>query len=196
MSEGSIGAAALIGRFTVATVLLLAAIPKLTDRAMFERTLVAYSLIPRRLQRHAAGWIPSVELAIGIALFVGLFVAQMAVMAALLIATFALAVAINVKRGRDIDCGCSFGSLSQRKVGWRLVFGDLLLVSTSIFVAVESPDVLTLAGGSEVPSGLERNDALAAAVVATTAVISWNVTATSARLRRARQDLTAGVALR
>lgn len=143
MSEELIGAAAITSRFAIGFVFLFAAIPKLVERREFERTVASYALIPNRLVPVVAGWLPRLEFACALMLLLGLATTLVAAVTALMLATFAVAVAVNLVRGREMSCGC-FSTVAPRTIGWSLVAGDVLLAGMAGLVAVQAPDVLAL----------------------------------------------------
>lgn len=55
-----IDAGALTFRFVVAFTFLWAALPKLFDTAAFERAVANYGLLPQRLVRPIARWLPRI----------------------------------------------------------------------------------------------------------------------------------------
>jgi len=93
---------------SVAVVLASAASHKLRAPQRFFRQLEAYELIPQVLLAPVARLIPLLEAGLALALLVPATRAWAAVGAALLMTGYALAIGINVWRGRkDMDCGCS-----------------------------------------------------------------------------------------
>lgn len=135
MPEELIDAAAVTSRFVLAFVFLSAAIPKLLRPFEFERAVENYRLLPSRLVRPLANWLPRLELVGALAVLVGVAVAPIALVMAVLLVGFATAIGINLARGRSIDCGC-FNSTVPRKIRWRLVVGDIVLASAAVLVAV------------------------------------------------------------
>lgn len=105
-----------------AMLFLLAAAHKLGDRAHFRASFEAYKIIPAGLSGLVARIIPPLELLLGIGwLALGLFALELrsiSVISAGLLASYALAIAINLQRGRNyIDCGCSFSSSDPTNAG-------------------------------------------------------------------------------
>jgi uncharacterized membrane protein YphA (DoxX/SURF4 family) len=137
---------ALSCRFVVAFLLLIAAVPKLTDVGHFEQAVSGYGLLPTGAVSWVATWLPRLELLCAVALLVGIFVLPVALVAAALLTVFAFGVGVNLLRGRDIDCGCR-GGIAPRKIGWGLVAGDLVLAGMSAVAGVINPSVLVIDGG-------------------------------------------------
>lgn len=138
MPGEGIDAAALGLRFALAFVFLIAAIPKLFGRAELERAVANYALVPSSLVAIVAAWLPRLELGLAFALFLGVAVVPVAAGAAVLLLAFATVVALNLARGRRIDCGCQ-GSVAPRRIGWGLVTADLSLAAAAVAVAIASP---------------------------------------------------------
>jgi hypothetical protein len=111
---------ALAIRVLVALLFLTAAVGKFRHRLVFQGVVANYRLLPESLVPAFALLLPPVELAVAAAL---LFVPSFwpAVGAASLLILFAVAMAINIRRGRrHIDCGC-FQSALKQTLSWILV---------------------------------------------------------------------------
>jgi len=117
-------------RAALALLLLVAAAHKLRDLPAFRATLADYRLLPDAIVPAAAGLVVGVELAIGTALLALPRPGLAAV--AVLLAGYALAIAINLARGRHhIDCGCA-GPAARQPISGRLVARNLLLATTAL----------------------------------------------------------------
>lgn len=114
-------AAALAGALLFAR----AAAFKLRDVEAFADTLAAYRILPIDLVEPAARVLPALEAACALALLTPWTRSVGEFGAAGLLAVFALAMAVNLTRGRrDIDCGC--GDPSRRQpLAWSLVARNL-----------------------------------------------------------------------
>lgn len=159
MSRELVDAAALAFRFILAFVFLAAAVPKLAGRREFQRAVANFGLLPRRLVGPVAAVLPPMELVCAAALLVGFAVTPIALAAAVLLILFGLAIAVNLARGRQIDCGCS-GSVAPRTISWELVAGDLALAAMALVAALANPNVLAI-GGTGTASSLTSGDAIA-----------------------------------
>lgn len=191
MFEELIGAAAITCRYAVAFILLTAALPKLLARDEFERAVADYALLPPRLVGPVAAWLPRLELTCALLLLLGIAVAPASALASALLAAFSVAVALNLARGRRIDCGC-FSTVAPRRIGWALVAGDLLLAGMAAAVALADPGVLTLDGrGTRSASSLSAEDGLAALVLAGTLVLAYLLVSTWGGVLRASRALAA-----
>jgi uncharacterized membrane protein YphA (DoxX/SURF4 family) len=193
MSEELIDAAALGFRFVVALVLLAAAIPKLLHRGEFERAVANYALVPSRLVRPIAIWLPRLELVCAFALLLGVAITQVAALAGVLLLVFALAIAINLARGRRVDCGC-IGSVAPRRIGWSLVVADVALSGMAIAAALADPRVFVLVAGPDSlntssRSSLSSTDALAILIFTSILVLACQLASSSLAVRSASRSL-------
>jgi uncharacterized membrane protein YphA (DoxX/SURF4 family) len=129
-------------RFFLALVFLTSSLPKLAAPDDFRRALRNYQLLPFRLVRPVATWLPRFELALAVALLVGVATPITASLTATALLVFSAAVAVNLARGRRIECGC-FSSGSPRKITWLLVARDIALGLAAIAVAAWPPAMWT-----------------------------------------------------
>jgi len=98
----------LASALTLAVLLASAATHKVRAPARFAKQLADYQLLPDLAVRPIARVIPLVELMVAFALLIPASRGGAALAAGGLIALYALAIAINLWRGRrDIDCGCA-----------------------------------------------------------------------------------------
>lgn len=109
--------AAFVCRFVLAAVFIRAAVPKLSRLEEFERAVRRYELLPARAARILGRCLPFVELACGVLLLVGLGIGPVASITGAFLLVFTAAVAINLARGREIDCGC-FSTVAPETIGW------------------------------------------------------------------------------
>ncbi|CAN7525379.1 hypothetical protein LJR219_003703 [Phenylobacterium sp. LjRoot219] len=92
-----------------------------------------YRLLPERLTIPSAMLLPIAEALAGGALLVDPFCQQGAVLAGALLLLFALAIGVNLARGRRaIDCGCDLSGRGQ-PISWRLVARNLGLTALLAF---------------------------------------------------------------
>jgi hypothetical protein len=136
MAEFSIAIRALVG-----LVFLTAAWGKLRHRLEFQGVVANYRLLPDALVVPFATVLPPVEALIGALLPTGLLSPWNEAAAAGLLALFAAAMAVNIRRGRtDIDCGC-FQSALKQTLGWTLVARNAVLVLLVGAAAVPAPAI-------------------------------------------------------
>jgi hypothetical protein len=184
MSQEWVNAAALAFRFVLAFVFLTASVPKLLARSSFERAVANYALLPSSLVRPIAAWLPRLELLCAIALLFGIAIMPVAGSAAAMLGGFAFAVAVNLVRGREIDCGCN-GSVTPRQISWGLAVGDLALAGMAIAAAVANPHVAAYGFGGPAASAspLDWHDALAMLILAGTLVLGQLLVSNALNLR-------------
>ena len=100
------------GRVCVGLIFLLAAVQKIRSWTILSGVIFNYRILPQALVKPAALLLPPLELALGAMLLAGSFWSAEA--AIMLLAIFAAAMAINLRRGRaHIDCGCGESFLRQ-----------------------------------------------------------------------------------
>jgi uncharacterized membrane protein YphA (DoxX/SURF4 family) len=108
--------AATAARLLLGGVLVVAGALKVPDPAAAVRAVRAYRLLPEVLVGPVAFGLPVLEIAVGLALLVGVAVRTAAVAAAVLMVAFIAAVGSAWARGLQIDCGC-FGGGGQVAAG-------------------------------------------------------------------------------
>ena len=127
--------AQLLLRLVLGVLLLLAGVTKLVDRARFREAVADYDILPSRLERPFAALLPWLETTLGVLLLLGLGTTAAAALAAPLFLSFALAIGINLWRGRNFDCHC-FGSVQNERIGWPALLRSIALVLAALVVAV------------------------------------------------------------
>ena len=159
MSSSELGEfAALTGRYGLGFVFLGASIPKLLARADFQAALANYRILPDRLVAPVAQWLPRIELAAAAALFAGVFVTAVGLAVVTLLLVFAVAVGVNLARGRQIDCGCS-GFTARRTISWPAVARNVALAVVAVTATIWSTSgsnasAALIVGGSAVLANL------------------------------------------
>ena len=107
---------ATLARLLLGGVFVVAGVLKLPDPAAAVRAVRAYQLLPEALVGTVAFGLPVIEIAVGLALLLGVFVRTAAIASAVLLAVFIVAVGSAWARGLQIDCGC-FGNGGQVAAG-------------------------------------------------------------------------------
>ena len=114
-------------RMLVSLVFLTAAYGKLRHVVAFQGVVANYRLLPDAAVVPAAYLIPPAELLLGATLLLNLAFPWPLLCAAALLLLFALAMGVNLRRGRRyIDCGCFQGALRQT-LSWTLVVRNAVL---------------------------------------------------------------------
>jgi hypothetical protein len=129
--------------FPLLAVLLLAVVfgtaagAKFHDLAAFQAVVEQYRLLPDRLVPLFARALPVVELGAAVGLLWPTSRAASAAVLIVLLVVFAVAMAVNLARGRsDIDCGCFIGARKQR-ISWPLVLRNLALAGLGLTLLAE-----------------------------------------------------------
>ncbi len=126
-------------------VLIAAAIPKIRRPDEFQGVVANYRLLPSFLVAPFARVLPWVELGSAIALMVSPVRETAAFVAAGLFMMFAVALAINVGRGRThIDCGCVRRPTSVSRIGMFHVLRALVLAGVSFYAAFAPVDLVVI----------------------------------------------------
>jgi hypothetical protein len=137
-------------RILVAGVFGAALVGKLRHREEWLGIVANFRLVPERLGRCVAWLILSLEALVVAALVSGVGLRGGTLVAIVLFACFAVAIAINLARGRKhIDCGC-FQSALRQPLSAALIVRNLLLIAASLPLlagAAVSPSVLQLIDG-------------------------------------------------
>lgn len=132
-----------------------AAIHKLLGLGQFKAALQAYDILSAHLIGMATVLLPLTELLLAFGLCVAPLRSASLVAAALLLGAYALAIAINLRRGRRyIDCGClGFGErrpivawMVTRNLTLALLFACVAALPESVRI-LQWLDALTVAGG-------------------------------------------------
>ena len=132
--------------FGFAALFIGAAWHKLSSLDRFEAILRDYRLLPALVSRPLTMLIPAIELTLGLSWISGLLPRITALASASLLTTYALAMGINLLRGRIyIDCGCGFGASTENEqaLSWSLVARNILLIGLAVLplVAVAERDL-------------------------------------------------------
>ena len=130
-------------RACLALLFAAAAVHKLRDLARFGATMAEYRLLPPALARPASLAVVAAELAVATALVLSPARAAGYTGAATLAALYAVAIGVNLLRGRrDLDCGC-LGAGGRETISWWLVGRNLVLVAVAL-AGVTPPAVRSL----------------------------------------------------
>jgi uncharacterized membrane protein YphA (DoxX/SURF4 family) len=122
-------------RLLLGGVFLVAGLLKIPDPAAAVRAVRAYRLLPEALVAPVAFGLPVVEIAVGLALIVGVFVRTAAIASAVLLVVFLAGVGSAWARGLQIDCGC-FGGGGQVAAADPAYPAEILRDSALLLVAL------------------------------------------------------------
>jgi hypothetical protein len=119
---------------SLALLFLMAARHKISASRRFEAQLAAYRILPESLVTPVARVLPWLEIAVAASLLFAMTRPFGAVLAATLLAMYAMAMGINLSRGRSqIDCGC--GDTPQALSGLLLLRNMVLTTGAMLLVA-------------------------------------------------------------
>ena len=124
-------------------VFVAAALPKIADPPAFAHMIYNYRMVPGAFVNALALVMPWIELVVGILLIVGAWRREAALVAALLLLVFLVAIGWNLARGHAVDCGCfdvrSAGKTPEQMLSdmkWVLLRDvGLLLLAAQVLVA-------------------------------------------------------------
>jgi hypothetical protein len=143
--------AAIGGRICIGLIFVMAAAQKFSHWRILSGVISNYRLLPRILVVPAAALLPPLEMTVGALLLCAMAMPWAGLASIALLAVFAAAMAVNLRRGRGaIDCGCGQSFLAQTLawtlVGRNAVLAALLLPSLVLTGPVSLSTVLTGAG--------------------------------------------------
>ncbi|KAA8384331.1 DoxX family membrane protein [Acetobacter sp. DmW_136] len=116
----------------IGTMFLVAGVSKLRGHDAFLGTLASYRLLPSWSYEGVAWGLAGAEVLAGLALFSGFAAGLGGLAAAAMLVVFALAMGINIARGRtSLSCGCTPGLVSET-LSWKLVARTVLCVPLAL----------------------------------------------------------------
>ena len=101
-------------QFVLAAFFVVAGFAKIADPPAFAHEIHNYGIMPGSTVNFMALVLPWLEVVTGLALFVGIARRTAARILGTLLLVFIVALAVNLARGRPIDCGC-FGAAKVQK---------------------------------------------------------------------------------
>ena len=117
-----------ICQIAVGILLAWAGLAKIGDLRGFAEQLHNFRMMPIPIENLIAISLPWIELLAALALVFGLRARAGAILAALLLTVFTMAVFVAMARGLDIECGC-FGTHDATRVGWLKIGQNLLMLA-------------------------------------------------------------------
>lgn len=193
LAKGAMELAAVSMRFILAGVFLAAGFAKLLSSEEFALAVQNYDLVPPKAAALVARLLPPLEVACAVLLLLGLGIRPVSAVLALLLVVFSSAVAINLARGREIDCGCFGASTERRLSGWTVV-RNFALAAAAVVVAVESPAALALDRVLDLGrlGGVGSSEAIAVAFASAASLAAFALGAQALRLWSALSRVSAG----
>ncbi len=124
----------LTARIVLATIFVGAAIGKLQSGLARSRRTLAEFGIPRRMVAPLAIVLPGTELLVAVFLVVPQLAWLGSILASLIFLSFAVAIVINLRKGKKPLCNC-FGRVRSQPIGWSVLLLDWVLFATASGVA-------------------------------------------------------------
>lgn len=169
---------AVVCRFVLATIFVLAGTAKLARRREFAEAVRNYQLLPVWASEVVSRSLPPGELIVGVLLLLGVAPVPVAAVAAFCLLAFSVAIAMNLLRGRRIDCGC-FGLVADSQLTWSSVGQNALLLSAALLVAAR-------------PVGAPLSTEVAWMVVASVAVVGAGLVRSALQFRSLARPIQEG----
>ena len=126
----------LLLRLFLGAVFLLSAVPKIVRPRQFAAEVNRYEILPRSLASLYSLTLPYAALGVAIMLLSGLETRWTSVIAAAMLGSFLIAVAMAMRRGRKLTCKC-FGLLYREQVGWSTQVRDGILLAMAVYLALQ-----------------------------------------------------------
>lgn len=125
----------LISRLILGGVFVYASFDKILHPHEFAEVVYNYQILPDALVNLTAILLPWLELCAGVFLILGLFLRGALFTCNVLLAVFLVALAFNLARGLDIDCGCFSSSVGPSTGGSMLLYllRDAFLLAMGLF---------------------------------------------------------------
>jgi thiol-disulfide isomerase/thioredoxin len=130
-------------RIVLGAVFIVAAVAKIQDAAKFVSTVVSYGILPVSLARLYGNVIPWVELFVGCALVLGVFVRFTAALLVPLVISFVMASSYALLHAIDVNCGC-FGTFLALSHPVSLILDGLILIAAFILFLNSDQEFLSI----------------------------------------------------
>ena len=118
----------LICRLILGGVFVYAGLEKIIEPAGFAELIFNYQILPTELVNLTAIILPMLELTAGVLLIIGVFPLAASAILTGLLAAFMAALAFNLLRGLDFQCGCFTTDPNAAKAGWTTFLRDATLL--------------------------------------------------------------------
>jgi len=128
------GLVKILARLVLGGIFVWAAVGKIPEAGSLAQTMTQFKLLPEALILPFAYFLPWLELVCGLGLVLGIYARGAAWWATVLLVIFIVALAANLSRGLEVDCGC-FGQAPSGTGGtWGALIRDLVLFLLALFV--------------------------------------------------------------
>jgi putative oxidoreductase len=134
-------------QLALGAIFVAAAIPKIVDPPSFAHMIYNYRILPAGLINLTALTMPWLEILVGLALILGIWVRPARWLIAAMLIVFILAISFNLWRDNAIDCGCfdvsAAGKTHEERIGdmWFVIVRDIgmLLMVAQLAYAERRP---------------------------------------------------------
>ena len=124
----------IICRLALGAVFIYASIDKIQHPAAFAKQVYNYQMLPVMASNLLAMSLPWMELFAGLALIIGVFKGESALLLNALLVVFIVAISVNLYRGVNLDCGCFSTSGEGRSIGAVTLAQDVVLLLAGLAV--------------------------------------------------------------
>ena len=121
-------------RLALGAVFVYASWDKIQHPAAFAKQVYNYQMLPVMASNLFAIALPWMELFAGVALIIGVFKGESSLLLSTLLIIFITAIAVNLYRGVNLDCGCFSTSGEGRSIGVLTVAEDVGLLAFGLVV--------------------------------------------------------------
>ncbi len=122
-------------RMIVGVIFIYASWDKIMHPAAFSEAIGNYHMLPFGLENLMGLIMPWLELFVGICLIAGIMVDGAAVMSAVMMVVFIVAISQALARGIDIDCGCfSVSEGGGETISFRRLIEDFIYLALSLVI--------------------------------------------------------------
>jgi uncharacterized membrane protein YphA (DoxX/SURF4 family) len=129
----------LLLRLIIGGIFVVAGAVKIVNPAAFADSIANYRMLPHEWINAFAITLPWVEVAAGLLLIIGIWMRTNALLIALMLVMFIIAIGQAVGRGLNIECGC-FGTVEGRKVGLVALAEDAAMLAAAAWLAWREKD--------------------------------------------------------
>jgi putative oxidoreductase len=127
-------------RVALGALFVYAASTKIAAPDKFADAIANYRILPHATVNFFAIVMPWMELAAGALLVFGVWRAPSALVLAILMAVFTVAVGSAMARGLDIACGC-FGTADAWRVGWEALARNAAILAVAVAIVLREGEM-------------------------------------------------------
>jgi len=120
-------------RLVLGGIFILAGVPKILHPAAFAEALYNYQILPNIFVNIVAIVMPWVEVVVGGLLVAGVWMEGAILIYNFLVIAFSCALAFNLSRGLDINCGC-FSPTGGDVINMGTILRDVLILCLSLYL--------------------------------------------------------------